>query len=335
MLIILILLFGFPVFLITEKYEAASDGKLTMYQEKYNKFVKQQFNKEYLIPAFKTMFGGTLRLFSEKVYSGRYGKTNTEPVLYISSVMPNGTTIEQINHIMTQMESFLGTFDGIRQFQTNVYNSRQACVNVFFTEESKKKGFPFYLKEEVIQQSLQIGGGAWYIYGLEDQGFFNVVREQTGNYGIDVYGYNYDELYKYAEQMRDSLMKYERINDVVINYQPSEWKEDYEEFVFSFDKHRMINSNITIDNLYNNLNPIFGNNIYLGDILSNGKNEKLSLVSINAFDTWNMINDHNNLNGNTFKLSEFAHVEKRNISQIISRDNQQYRLCLQDRKSVV
>ena len=165
-----------------------SDGKLTMYQEKYNKFVKQQFNKEYLIPAFKTMFGGTLRLFSEKVYSGRYGKTNTEPVLYISSVMPNGTTIEQINHIMTQMESFLGTFDGIRQFQTNVYNSRQACVNVFFTEESKKKGFPFYLKEEVIQQSLQIGGGAWYIYGLEDQGFFNIVREQTGNYGIDVYG---------------------------------------------------------------------------------------------------------------------------------------------------
>ena len=42
-----------------------------------------------------------------------------------------------------------------------------------------------------------------------------------------------------------------------------------------------------------------------------------------------MINDHNYLNGNTFKLSEFAHVEKRNISQIISRDNQQYRLCLQ------
>ena len=94
--------------------------------------------------------------------------------------MPNGTTLDQMNHLINRMEAYLSTYKEIRQFQTSIYNARQASINVYFTRENERSGFPYTLKSRVISKALELGGGSWGVWGLMDQGFSNDVRENAG-----------------------------------------------------------------------------------------------------------------------------------------------------------
>ena len=72
--------------------------------------------------------------------------------------MPNGTTLDQMNHLINRMEAYLSTYKEIRQFQTSIYNARQASINVYFTRENERSGFPYTLKSRVISKALELGG---------------------------------------------------------------------------------------------------------------------------------------------------------------------------------
>ena len=149
----------------------------SVFVEKYNAFVKEDVWKEKIKPVIDKSLGGTLRLFVEKVYEGSYFTRNDETVLNITASMPNGTTLEQMNTLINRMEAFLSTHKEIRQFQTNIYNARQAGIDVYFTREAERSGFPYTLKSQVISKALELGGGSWGVWGLMDQGFSNDVRE--------------------------------------------------------------------------------------------------------------------------------------------------------------
>ena len=69
-------------------------------------------------------------------------------------------------------------------------------------------------------------------------GFSNDVRENAGSFRIEMYGYNYDELYEWAEKLREKLLTYRRIKEVLINSEFSWWKDDYQEFYFNLNKSR-------------------------------------------------------------------------------------------------
>ena len=198
----LILAFGLPVFLLPDKIELVSKdpkhsltARDSLWINRYNKLVQNETWKESVKPIMDKVLGGTLRLFVEKVYEGSYFTRSEETVLQIAASMPNGTTLEQMNHLIGRMEAYLSGISEIRQFQTHIYNARQASIQVYFTRESERSGFPYTLKSRVITKALELGGGSWNVYGLADQGFSNDVRETAGSYRIDLYGYNYDELY--------------------------------------------------------------------------------------------------------------------------------------------
>ena len=77
-------------------------------------------------------------------------------------------------------------------------------MQIYFKKEARNSGFPYTLKANMISKALELGGGSWGIYGLQDQGFSNDVRESAGSYRIRMYGYNYDELYEWAEKLKPS-----------------------------------------------------------------------------------------------------------------------------------
>lgn len=82
------------------------------------------------------------------------------------------------------------------------------------------------MKSRVISKALELGGGSWGVWGLMDQGFSNDVRENAGSFRIEMYGYNYDELYEWAEKLREKLLTYRRIKEVLINSEFS-WLEGW------------------------------------------------------------------------------------------------------------
>ena len=335
---ILLLAFGIPVFLLPEKIEYDTKDKKKVYPatdtlliDTYNKFASNETYKEKIKPIVDKALGGTLRLFVQKVYEGSYFTRNEETVLSVSASLPNGTTLPQMNTLMSRMEAYLSTFKEIRQFQTNVYSARQAGIRIYFTKESERSGFPYTLKSKIISKALELGGGSWQVYGLQDQGFSNDVREGAGSFRIVMYGYNYDELYEWAEQLKAKLLTHRRIKEVLINSEFSWWKDDYQEFYFNLNKARLTQEDIQPIDLFASINPVFGKDIYTGTIVVNEETEKLKLSSRQSqeYDVWSMQYVPQTIDGKPYKLAELASVEKGQMPQKVCKVNQQYRLCLQ------
>ncbi|MDR0961999.1 MAG: efflux RND transporter permease subunit [Mediterranea sp.] len=277
-------------------------------------------------------FAGTLYLFVEKVYNGSYFSRNEEVVLYANANLPNGNTLEQMNTLIKRMESYLSTYKEIRQFQTSVYSGQRGSITIYFKKEHEHSGFPYVLKSSMISKALSLGGGSWSISGLQDNGFSNDVRETAGSFRIKMYGYNYDELYAHAERLKQQLMTYRRIQEVLISSEFSWWKDDYKEYFFNLNKDRMADENISARQLYVNLQSVFGRNINAGTVTTENGNERIRLSSrqSQAYDIWAMQHSpYLTDNGKSYKLAELATVEKEQTSQQIVKENQQYRLCLQ------
>ncbi len=325
--ILLVLGFGLPVFLLPEKMEG--EGWLA---EHYNKLFNNATYKEKVKPIVEKALGGSLRLFVDKVYEGSYfNNEEGETVLSITATMPNGTTLEQMNVLVKKMETYLTEFKEIKQFQTSIYSARRAAIQVYFTKEHQHSGFPYTLKANVISKALQLGGGSWGVYGLQDQGFSNDVRETAGSFRVKMYGYNYDELAYWGEKLKERLLTHRRIKEVTVSSDFSWYKDDYSEFYLDLDKHRLAKENITGMQLFSALRPVFGRDITCASSVYDNQPEALKLTSRQSreYDVWSLANVPFEINGHSYKLSDFAPVKKGLQPQRVAKENQQYRLCLQ------
>lgn len=124
--LLLLLGFGLPVFMLPEKMEG--EGKWVEY---YNKVFDNPTFKDKVKPVINKALGGSLRLFAEKVYEGSYfNRDEGEVVLSVYATLPNGSTLEQMNVLIKRMETYLSDFKEIRQFQTYIYNARQANIQI-------------------------------------------------------------------------------------------------------------------------------------------------------------------------------------------------------------
>ena len=318
--------FGLPVFMLPEKIE--DQGQ---WAEFYNKTLGSSTYKDDYKPLIDKVFGGTLRLFVEKVYDGSYFTRNEEVVLNVIANMPNGTTLEQMNALIKRMETFLSQFNEVRQFQTSIVNANQAFINVYFKKQHQKDGFPYTLKADIINKAIELGGGSWAVYGLQDQGFSNDVRESAGSFAVKLYGYNYDELYLWAEQFKEKLLTHRRIKEVIINSDFSWFKDDYQEFYFDLDKELLAQNQISASELFNALQPLLGCDMEVGSLLTPNGVEKIKLQSGQSkeYDIFAASNYPIPFADRFLKLSDLSKVKRGQMPPIVAKENQQYRLCLQ------
>lgn len=324
--VFIILLFGLPVFMIPEKIS----GKSTLVKS-YNHLMKNELYKEKVRPVLTKGLGGTLRLFSDNVLQTSHMSQGGETVLTITASMPNGTQLEQMNSLIIKMEAYISSFREIRQFQTSVQSPQRASIDVFFKKDDDQGSFPYKFKEAIINKALELGGGSWGVYGLRDQGFNNDVRDKAGQFRIKLYGYNYDELSAWADTLKNRLMQYRRINQMLISSNFSKYKDDYEEYIFAPDRERLAARGVMPSELFSSLQPIFAKNILAASININGQKEDIILYSKDAgkFDIWSLRNVGQYIGPRLYKLHELARVEKEQAPREIAKENQQYRLVLQ------
>lgn len=325
--VILVLAFGLPVFLLPEKMED-DEG----WHGWYNATLGSDYYKEKIRPIVNTALGGTWRLFVEKVYEGSYFDEKHETVLHVTATLPNGSTLEQMNNLIGRMEEILKGYSDIKQFHTQVHSAYRASIDIYFPEEHQYSSFPYQLKSEITSRALELGGGSWSIYGLEDQGFNNDVRETAGSYRVKLKGYNYDQLNEYAQMLRDTLLTHRRVRDVQIGSQFKWYKEDYREFLFDIDTERLAEANLTPMELYNSMRGIFARNILCGTHRTKeGKNENIRLSSVQSdkYDTWQLSYNPLRSEDKEFKLYPLAEIGITPQASEVKKYNQQYELCLQ------
>lgn len=320
-IVLAVLAFGLPVFMLPKEIPDCQLYNKTFGSQTYNENIRSWVDR---------IFGGTLRLFVEDVYNGSYfNREISDPVLQISASLPNGSTLTQMNELIKRMEAFLSGVGEIKQFRTDIYSPYQANISVQFKKEYARSGFPYQLKAQVISKALTMGGGSWSVYGLEDRGFSNDVRESAGSYQVKLTGYNYDELETLAEQFRQRLLSHRRIKEVTVNSDFTWYKSDYTEFSLSLDRDAMARENIDIATLYSALSPIFGRDIYCA-VTPGAEQIYLSSRQSHDYDVWALINMPVAANdGQMFRVGDFATVERSTAPKSVAKENQQYRLCLQ------
>lgn len=326
-IILVVLAFGLPVFLIPERLEGGEAWK-----EKYNKVFGSASYKENVKPWVESVLGGTLRLFVEKVYNGSYWDRDPgEPVLGINASLPNGATLEQMNSLVKKMEQYLAGFPEIRQFQTSISGPGRASISVFFVKEHQRDGFPYRLKSEVVSKALTLGGGSWTVYGLDDMGFSNDVRENAGNYRVKLTGYNYDQLYAWAERTRDTLLSHRRIKEVTIASEFSYWKEDYSEYRLEVDRTLLAKHGLDVGRLFAAIEPTFGRAVSTATVAGENGSERICLYSRQGadYDIFTLMRQPFRVGSKTVVLSDVATLEKRLAPPDIVKRNQEYVLCLQ------
>ena len=325
--ILIILAFGLPVFLLPEKID---DRETNKWIELYNKTLGSVTYKEKVKPIVDKALGGSLRLFVEKVFTGSYFSRSEEIILFVTATLPNGATIEQMDYLIQQMERYISRFKEVRQFQTQISGARRASINILFTKEALRSGFPYVLEPNLISHALELGGGSWNITGLE-QGFSNDVREYAGSYRVEMNGFNYDELTAHAERFRDILLENRRINDVTITSEFSNYKDDYLEYSFQLDKEQLARKNMRPYELFNSLRATFGQQLYAGQIIGDLGAEQIFLRSKQSkeHDIWSLQYDMGSTNDKSYKLAEIASIEVMQAPQNIMKVDQQYRIGLQ------
>lgn len=348
------------------RYPSSINHYQLFFSSSYEKAVRQLARFRWAVCILLVAgFAYGVYIFINKVYNGSYFTRNDEVVLYANANLPNGSTLDQMNTLIQRMEVFLSGFEEIKQFQTTIYSANRSSISVYFKDDYAHTAFPYQLKSKMTSQALQLGGGSWNIYGLADQGFSNDVRETSGSYRIRMYGYNYDELYEWAERLKARLLEHRRIQEVAITSEFSYWKDDYQEFYINLDRERMMKAGITPSQLFSILQPVFGRDMAVGSVFTPDGMERIKLSSLQSqeYDIWALKNfpvgdrsyslspngvlplsKEESLSFNSpskiegvpvgrgsinNKLSDFASIEKGQQPQRVVKENQQYRLCLQ------
>ena len=336
----LVLLFGLPVFLLPDSLVTNKKKNNTLIRQVeepawwaklYDASLGSAFYKEKIRPISDVALGGTMRLFAQKVGKGNYSSGNrSETSLNVTASLPNGSTWTQMDVLIRKMEKYISQYEEVRQFETNIQNGQRASIQVFFEKEYQRGGFPHQLKSKLIGRSIELGGGSWAVYGVGD-GFSNDVKEQAGSSRIKLFGYNYEQLNRLAQDLRDTLLTYRRIKEVDINSEFSWYKTDYMEYVFRLDKERLAQENIQPRELYQAMNPLFQRYTPAGTWY--GEKEAIPVRFYSELseevDVWAVRNEMESTANREYRLSELAGIEKAQMPQDIAKEDQQYLLCMQ------
>ena len=261
--VVFILGFGIPVQWLPQKIE--TEGK---WAERYNKTIGSPWITENVRPIAEKVLGGSLRLFSEYVFENSFYSEPTRTTLYARGTMPEGCTVQQLNDAIVLMENFLSKFDEIDQFQTSITAYNNSSITIQFKPEYEFGSFPYFLKEEITSKAISLGGMDWSVYGV-GRGFSNSLNSGYKNSQIILEGYNYDQLYNYAEQLKSRLEKNERVKDAEITGSTGWNAKTLYEYNIDFNTEGLGLNDVEIGRFYSFLNdkvykaslsPVYANN---------------------------------------------------------------------------
>lgn len=336
----LIWLFGIPIQLLpsqvrhknTEQGQDNTKGGLVGL---YNKTIGSKWyqrNKKW----FEYPLGGTLNLF-QKHSSGRMSFSRgdegpREVVLNVRADLAEGQTVQQLNEIVREMENWLQQYNEISEFYTTLAGT-SGTLEIHFKKEYQKTRFPFELKQRLWAKAMRFGGAVWTIPALDenDQYLSNSVYRSNWSNSITLYGYNYDLLYRYAEELIDSLKLNRRVNGQAGFTGRSYGSYVASEFYLDLDRESLIRTGTNLnrylsyirEQLYDSEAP--GKGVYDGHTYT-----PVRLVSSDKdyYDLWHIRNDMVMIDSMNIRLSDLGTITKQRTGLSIQRDNQEYAISV-------
>lgn len=330
--VILLMAFGIPFHLLPAKWGKSSSDYWQQpadtvpdpwYAQAYNATFGSDFFQRDCKEPLSKVFGGTMRLFSESLSGNTYSRNEEKEIkLNIRAQMPLGGTAAQLNEKVVILENFLVTFPEIERFETRV-ESWGATVTVEFKEEYRKASFPYLLENKVIGKVISIGGADWSTSGVSERGFSNSLNLQYRSNRIEIVGYNYDRLYRIAEDMCDEMRRNNRVVDLTIETPGHENQED--ELYMRYDKEKIALYNFDIARAHSTLREILsGKDIDRYRDTHFTSDMYLKSAWQDRFDLWRLDNSLLRIGDTESRISDYMTIGRREAKNCIPRQNQEY-----------
>ncbi|MCL3782460.1 efflux RND transporter permease subunit [Prolixibacteraceae bacterium JC049] len=322
-IVIFILGFGLPVHWLPDQIE-----KEGFWPELYNKTIGGNWYQQDAKPIVERALGGALRLFTEHVFESSFYSSPQRTMLRVHGTMPEGCTIQQLNDVVGKMENFISQFDEIELFETSIYSYKNAVIRISFKDEFENGSFPFFLKEQITSKATSLGNLDWGVYGV-GKGFNNSLGTGYKNSQIILEGYNYEELYRYAMDLKRELLRNNRIDDVEIAGR-SGWRvQTLYEYYLDFDKEKFALHEVGVQDFYSFLQ----NRVYrqwLKPVFINDELQPVTLVSdrYGKFNVWDLRNEPMQVGDKRLKLDHLGTISKEKTGNNIYKYDQNYRLVV-------
>lgn len=334
----IVLGFGIPLNLLPRNIDIKNTDRVadtvlaSDWAKIYNKTVGSDLYQQSIKKVLEPVMGGSLRLFMRNSFgsSSSFWQEPAITTLSISASLPDGCTVSQLNETVKQMERFIAALDGIKSFKTEVLSYNDAMISVTFTPEAEKAGQQFDIKDNVTKKAISLADAVWGIYGVGN-GFNNDWGGSGSSDRITLSGYNYDQLYKYAQLLADTISCNKRVANVEIRGALPYYYErgSSSEFYLNFDFERFALYGVTPHQFYEE----FEQQLHYGPlatIYNNNEAQTMVLVSSEheRFDAWHAENDIVKIKSQNVKLAELGSIAKRLTGNDIYKTNQQYSLVV-------
>ncbi len=328
--ILFILCFGLPVFLLPYKIE-----KKSVWAKAYNSTFGNEFYIEQIRPIIEKYLGGTLNLYLRNIgqYVDRSSRSiDTSTQLNLNISLPIGSTMIQMDEVVTDFERYLDRFaEEVDTYTTNVLNSSQAYMNITFND-SYQRGFPYQLKESLERRAVMAGAADFSIQGI-GQGFDNTIDLDNFNSSLQIRGYNYELLQAIGLEVREELLNFPRVQEVLISSN-SWWRQDrYQEYILEITKPDFLVANrVSRSNIAAVLTQMQERNVNIGSILVDSSEFADVMVVNNSGkrpSVWTALNSPLSVIDSTIiRLDNVTDMNKVRLGNDIVRQNQEYVLYI-------
>jgi len=328
LLLIVILCFGLPV----NKLPSYLKGE-EWYIKWYNNTLGSQVYTEKIKPITDVAFGGTLRLFTDKVTHSALSNSNRRTSVNVSATMNDGSTLEQTNVVFDKLENFLAQYEEIDQYETRIYSPSSASISILFKPEFEFDGFPYTLKSQLETKVIELGSADWSVTGV-GRGFNNSLNEAYRNSRIQLYGYNLEDLKRYAQKIKKYLVEIPRVeeNSIFINGRSTSGNSIHREYVLELDQERMRRTGISTGRMLNGLREMSNDEDWVMSVTKDNSTQYVYLTPERASvpDFW-MINNYpvEVSQTRTARLDELGSFTKEREQDLINKENMEYTMVVE------
>lgn len=294
----------------------------------YSKYIcitQHRIGRWALLIVFACMFGGALKLFIDCLASNTFRPKDRELQLTIRAQMPIGGSVQELNEKVKEVEAFLTQYKEIKRFETSI-RSRGASIVIEFRKDALQTGFPYILENKVIGKVITIGGADWATSGVSERGFSNSLNLQYRANSIEISGYDYERLYRYAENMCRDMRQNNRVTDIAIVTPDHEEQED--ELYMDYDRRALAVDSVKPHDVHNAIQGLLSLRNAGEIIIDRDKDSRLPVMikpsAIDSYDQWKLRNSYINVGGRAVRPSDFMDINKREAKNVIPRNNQEY-----------
>ncbi|QZT38854.1 efflux RND transporter permease subunit [Halosquirtibacter xylanolyticus] len=321
-LLLMVWAFGIPLYLIPEEIDENHPLKPLFDFTIGSDYYKRHRN------TIEARVGGTLYQFHEAINSSQGDRKMEETKLMVICKNREGGTFEQLDQIARRIEQHLAKYHEIRKFITTLYNPDEFQIEIYFTPKGERSALPFEVKRDMDIFGVVTGGVDWNIFGV-GKAYYNARSGKIDDQVLELHGYDYEKLYRYAQKLQAQLLKQSRVQAPEIKGETGWGVVLKEGRKLKINTAKLQQNGISPSQLYKAMvEHTRTENIYLISPWLSTNHIEMFSDQYQNYSMWDLM--HQQVDGafRTTYLKELAHMEEGNIVFPILKKEQQYLLFI-------